>query len=310
MCTPRNARSAAFTLIELLVVIAIIAVLIGLLLPAVQKVREAANQASCRNNMKQIALAMHQYHDAQGSFPSAYVSSPNPDTLWTAPGWGWAALLLPHVEQDPLYRQIDFSLPIEESPRHTAVRTAQLKVFQCPSDRMVGEYDVQDQPGQVFTRAATNSYAACYGAGGVIGEQPDSGNGVFYRNSKVRIADIHDGTSHTFLAGERAAYFTRTPWAGAINRGTARVTPGAPVFSTIIEEGATLVVAHIFPRRDHSLNSPYSDPYDFFSPHNGIVLFSFGDGGVRPVRTTTPPGTVLSALATRAGSETVSGEDY
>src|SRR5690242_14648344 len=103
-------RHRGFTLIELLVVIAIIGALLGLLLPAVQKVRETAARLQCQNNLKQIGLALHNYHDSQQALPPGYLafSSYSDGATDTAPGWGWAAFILPYLEQEPLYRQINF----------------------------------------------------------------------------------------------------------------------------------------------------------------------------------------------------------
>ncbi len=134
-------RRRAFTLIELLVVIAIIAVLIGLLLPAVQKVREASNRVKCSNNLKQLALGLHNYHDVQGRFPSAYVTPQTPPvpTYDTRPGWGWGTAILPYIEQDPLFRfgrtdQRNFGDGRTTADNPDAFSTTKLVIFRCPSD--------------------------------------------------------------------------------------------------------------------------------------------------------------------------------
>jgi prepilin-type processing-associated H-X9-DG protein/prepilin-type N-terminal cleavage/methylation domain-containing protein len=290
----------AFTLIELLVVIAIIAIVVGLLLPAVQKVREAANRASCQNNLHQLGLALHGYHDRHGAFPAGYrCPKPISDPTYTAPGWGWAALLLSDLEQGNLAQQINFPLPVED-PSNLITRTTVLKLFVCPSDRLTGLFTVLDKDGTPLAQAATNSYAASFGVGVDIDQELDDGNGLFYRNSRVRMADIIDGTSNTFALGERGAFFTQTPWAGAISHGTTRITPGAPVSNTTaVEEAATQVLVHI---AVHTLNDPNSDPEDFFSPHGTSANFLFADGSVRALHTGVSL-SVLQALATRDGGE-------
>jgi prepilin-type N-terminal cleavage/methylation domain-containing protein/prepilin-type processing-associated H-X9-DG protein len=304
--SPRRQGSGGFTLIELLVVIAIIGVLIALLLPAVQKVREAANRTQCQNNLHQIALAMHNYHDSQGSFPSGFRCQTTDDPNNTAPGWGWAALLLPYVEGDTLARQINFDLSVGD-PANLNARTTVLKLFVCPSDRSTGVYTILDHSGNPLAEAATNSYAACHGVGPDLDEELDDGNGLFFRNSQVRMADVTDGTSNTIAVGERAALLTQTPWAGAVPFGTTRITPGAPTANPgAVEEAPTQVLSHV---AVHTINDPNADPEDFFTPHAGMAMFFFADGSVRPLRTVIAL-SVLQALATRNGGEVLDPNSF
>jgi prepilin-type N-terminal cleavage/methylation domain-containing protein len=302
-------RRRGFTLIELLVVIAIMGVLVALLLPAVQRAREAANRASCQNNLKQMGLALQHYHQSHSCFPPAF-SFQQPEggaPPWaTAPGWGWAAYLLPYVEQEALARQVKFQVPIHD-PLHEAVRLNPLRVYTCPSDRNTGAYTLFDQFSQPVVAASTTSYASNYGYGFEIGERPDDGSGVFFRNSRVRVADVIDGASNTLAIGERGALFARTPWAGAIDGGTVMVTPGAPVYGNIVEEPPVQAMASV--NGMTPLNHPESNPYLFFSPHTGTVLFSFVDGSCRPLGIQVPV-EVLKALATRAQGEPVNSSVY
>jgi prepilin-type N-terminal cleavage/methylation domain-containing protein len=319
-------RSSAFTLIELLVVIAIIGVLVGLLLPAVQRIRESANRTACRNNLKQIGLALHSYHDTYGKLPPGYIFvPPNPPPPHGAapeggekkhldrwhpppgnspqmPGWGWGALILPYVEQEPLANMITWNLPVE-GPSNTHVRDQPVNLYVCPSDQSTGLFMVYNTWNGPIATATTNSYAACFGALGNMGQYPDQGNGIFYRNSRMSITDIQDGTSYTFAVGERAAMFTQTPWVGVMTNGTTRITPGAPVYISLIDPPPSMTLARI---GNKSLNGAYCEPYDFFSPHDGVVNFLCADGAVHPMLTITPP-SILQALATAAGGETVPG---
>lgn len=315
-----NRRRSAFTLIELLVVISVISILIGLLTPAVQKVREAANRISCMNNLKQIGLAMHMYHDTNQGFPPGYLFQtstgsgagrhhnrppPGAFALPNAPGWGWASYLLPYLEQDALNKMIDRTLPVE-SPSCLAIREYTLKMYTCPSDRETGVFSVLTSKNQVLGTAATNSYAACFGANGLVGTNPDAGDGIFYRNSHTRIADITDGTSSTLAIGERAASFAQAPWAGVMTGGTVRTTPGAPVLRSVIEPAPAMPLAGVF---NHLLNDGLSEPYDFFSAHPGVLPVVFADGSVHGLATSASLTTLLG-LATRAGGEVVDAGNY
>lgn len=201
-------RRGGFTLIELLVVIAIIAVLIALLLPAVQAAREAARRIQCTNNLKQLGIAMHSYHDAMGRFPSGAIIAPLTN-WWVANGLAWPghfrystqAMLTPFLEQTPAFNALNFVIPIEDlagnpMPQNSTVFSMKIGIFLCPSDEIQ-----QGQPG-----FAPGNYMACAGDGlpGGFGLPASYGtpDGAFYFNSAMSMAGIVDGSSQTAFMSE------------------------------------------------------------------------------------------------------------
>src|SRR5579884_1551095 len=212
MCWKPRARSA-FTLVELLVVIAIIGVLISLLLPAIQKIRETANLASCKNNLKQIGLALHHYHDNYACFPVGYYDPTPWPQLDNGPGWGWAAFLLPYMEQGNVQLNINFKLDVGD-PANAVARTTFLKVFWCPSDEPDTLFTVTDGGSNTWT-LAHSSYVACNGNDGVDDFTTPPHTGAFVRGIRgYRMADIRDGLSNTMFVGDRTFHLSYSTWIG------------------------------------------------------------------------------------------------
>jgi prepilin-type N-terminal cleavage/methylation domain-containing protein/prepilin-type processing-associated H-X9-DG protein len=219
MCRRRH----AFTLIELLVVIAIIAVLVGLLLPAVQKVREAANRMSCQNNLKQLGLAVMNYESQFSKFPAGVIDPtppPGGDDLITGNNTAFG-LLLGYVEQVNLQNLFNPSFEWYQGTNFAASQTP-VKLFFCPSNRTTGIVDVQPMAaffGTALPNPAATDYLLSKGTNAALCNKtvvPGSARGAFDVNSTIRLADITDGTSNTFALGEGAgnnrAYLARAAW--------------------------------------------------------------------------------------------------
>ena len=344
-------RPRGFTLIELLVVIAIIGVLIGLLLPAVQQARESARRTQCRNNLKQIGVALHNYHDASQVFPPSFVGAVGvagiafgfsyPDDNSNGPsGFAWGTLLLPQLDQTPLYKSLNFSLPCW-APVHAQAARTKLTAFLCPSatggsDGFVVERwttgssanpknPVPFSPPLFF---AHSHYVTNAGVHQPWGRDPAYSNdfslpelilatgqsvnqeGPFYRNSRIRTTDVRDGLSSTVFIGEHSSRVSNKTWFGTVPYAATCPKPesGSPADCN---SAGCLVGAHSGPDTHdhpqviiHAPNHPFLHTDEMYSEHSGGANILFGDGSVRFISQFIN-GFTWVGLSTRNGREVV-----
>jgi prepilin-type N-terminal cleavage/methylation domain-containing protein/prepilin-type processing-associated H-X9-DG protein len=301
----RPSDRRGFTIVELLVVIAIIGLLVALLLPAVQAAREAARRSQCGDNLRQMGIAMQSYLDTYRVFPPGYISAFDNQGNDTGPGWGWAAMLLPQLEQSPLCGQIQFGLPIEH-PLNAVPRVISLPVFLCPSDKSNSQRTWQAQTGPLNPTAictvASSNYVGSFGT-----QEPGvDGNGVFFRNGRITPADIHDGMSQTLLVGERSQYLGPATWTGSVTGAVLLPDLSDGIGGGPPENGTGMVLGHI--GEELSPGDRGCEVNMYYSAHGDGVQFLFADAHASYL-TNSLGYPVFLALTTRSGGESA-GASY
>jgi prepilin-type N-terminal cleavage/methylation domain-containing protein/prepilin-type processing-associated H-X9-DG protein len=327
-------RPAGFTLIELLVVIAIIAVLIALLLPAVQSAREAARRTQCVNNLKQVGIAVHNFHDVQGQMPS----SVRPSGLTTAPRIAGLLLLLNHMEQAQVYNAVNLSITWGDPVNSTAVHT-RIATLICPSSpadpsRLDGIPEVQPySPTWAPNVAAITDYSPIVGidsrlsAFGVFPVGTTPPESLIVKNKKTTLASATDGTSNTIVfvesAGRPFVYRKGGKQLGNVPEHRLNSGGWARPASDVSLNGSTADGSY-FPgpvvinaaNGEDVYNQPFPHPYyvtegtgGIFAFHPGGANVLLGDGSVRFVKETVGLQT-FAALVTRAAGEVISADQY
>ncbi|HEV8058584.1 MAG TPA: DUF1559 domain-containing protein [Gemmataceae bacterium] len=309
-----------FTLIELLVVIAIIAVLVGLLLPAVQKVREAAARMSCTNNLKQLGLALHNYETASNAFPTSI----RPAGTTTLPRISWTVATLPYIEQGNVASLYDLTTNWD-SPTNLPLTSQGIKTFQCPS-APTNRLDGDPQTG-IYGLVATTDYAASTGVAAYATSVNTTGQvllGMLPKNTVTRIGDTTDGLSSTIMivecAGRPQIYrlgmpFSSVPTDKVNGGGWARPasdyalqtsTPDGTTFPGSCAAGCTNGFDYLTYNMSPFGTDGSGEAYSF---HTGVVNVLLGDGSVHSVATSISVLT-WAALVTRAGGEVVDGSIF
>jgi prepilin-type N-terminal cleavage/methylation domain-containing protein len=287
---------SGFTLLECLVVLIVIILLAALLLPAVRTSGEAARRMQCRNNLKQIGLALQNYHDAFEVFAPGYVSDTggpdrNAGTFDGPTGFAWSALLWPYLEATPYYNQMNFSRPCWELPSKP-IFTSQWSILLCPSGSN------RDQPVQVrrfdFPDAVTFGRSHYVGNAGQlapwsmtipVADWSDVATGVLFRNSSVSLEDIGDGASNTVVVGETSNGAART-WAGIVPGVLSCLPSTEATDGSNCDAAATYVLFSSGTRESGGIRTPNASSgivNQLSSGHAGIVNVLFVDAGVRSV---------------------------
>ncbi len=297
-------QRTAFTLVELLVVVAIIGILIALLLPAIQAAREAARTASCRNNMKQIGIALHMHHDTKHHLPAgwtAYEPGTRNPHWFGEPGWAWSARILPFLEEKHLFEDtIHFDLPITD-PANDIARIISVSSFRCPAD--IGENTFILQGGGPYLGSGAytpielsrNNYLGVFGTVDIHIVCPGTncmGDGTFFLNRGVSFREIRDGLSNTFVVGERSSERAPSTWVGMVTGG----------------EHAPARVVGVGTYPPNSTDAPVHYFHNFSSFHPQGTHFLAGDGSVHMVSNDIDMN-IYQAACTRAGKDSAGSPD-